>query len=83
MRNADTRESVFLTALTDHPDADPDSDFYLMRIRMQIQILASKQRLKPLKKCSKRLIFHTFWIVICIDADPDIDFYLMRIRIFI
>jgi hypothetical protein len=25
-----------------------------------------------LKKCSNRLIFHTFWLVICkIDADPD------------
>jgi len=36
-----------------HPDADldadPNSDFYMMRI--QIQILASKERLKPLKKC--------------------------------
>jgi hypothetical protein len=38
---------------------DPDSDLYLMRIRMQlftlmrirIQILASKKRLKPSKKC--------------------------------
>jgi hypothetical protein len=52
---------------TNHSDADlvadTDSDFYLMRIRMQIrirfftlmririQILASKLRLKPLKKC--------------------------------
>ncbi len=55
-------------------DADPDRDFYLirmririrlftmMRIRIRIQILASKKRLKPLKKCSNRLIFHTFRI---------------------
>ncbi len=42
----------------------------LMRIR--ISIPASKKRLKTLKKCSKWLIFHTFWLVIC---------KLMRIRI--
>jgi hypothetical protein len=65
-----------------HIDADPDSDFYLMRmrillltlmlIRILIQILASKKRLEPLKKCSNRLIVHTFWLVIC---------KMMRIRI--
>jgi hypothetical protein len=43
-----------------HPDADSESDFYLMRMRIRlfilmqmrirIQILASKERLKPLKK---------------------------------
>jgi hypothetical protein len=87
-----------------HLDADPESDFYLMRIRIRlfslirmririrIQILAST-RLKLWKKCSKRLIFHTFWLVICkfmrirfriqlnTDADPNPDFYLMRMRI--
>jgi hypothetical protein len=75
--------------LTYHPDADPDadpvSDFYLMRIRVRIRLftlmririwiqnLASKKRLKPLKKCSNRLICHTFWLFIC---------KLMRIRFF-
>ncbi len=34
---------------THHSDADSYSDFYLMRIR--IQILASKKRIKPSKKC--------------------------------
>ncbi len=35
-----------------HVNADPDADtdFYLMRIRNRIKILASKQRLKPMKK---------------------------------
>jgi hypothetical protein len=65
---------------------DPDSDFYLARI--WIHILASKYRLKPLKKCSNRLILYTFWLVICklmrtesayhFDADP--DFYLTWYR---
>jgi hypothetical protein len=27
---------------TYHPDADPDSDFLLMRMRIRIQIIASK-----------------------------------------
>ncbi len=35
--------------------------FTLMRIR----ILASKKRLRTLKKYSNRLIFHTFWLDIC------------------
>ncbi len=43
-----------------------------MRIRIRIQILVSKLRLKPLEKCQNRLIFNTFWLVIC---------KLMRIRI--
>ncbi len=61
--------------LTYHSDADPDSEFYLMLMLIpdsnpnfhliRIQILASKQRLKPLKTCSNRLIFHTFWLIIC------------------
>jgi hypothetical protein len=67
-----------------HFYSDPDSDFYLARI--WIHILASKYRLKPLKKCSNRLILYTFWLVICklmrswllLDTDP--DFYCMRIR---
>jgi hypothetical protein len=50
------------------PDVDPDSNFYLMRIR----ILASKKKAQLLTKCSNRLIFNTFWLVIC---------KLMRIRI--
>jgi hypothetical protein len=41
-------------------DADPDPD------------LASKKRLKTLKKCLNKRIFHTYWLVIC---------KLMRIRI--
>jgi hypothetical protein len=61
-----------------HIDADPDStyypdadsDFCLMRFRIRlftlmrtlIQILASKEMFKHLKKCSNRLIF---WLVIC------------------
>ncbi len=39
---------------------------------MLIRILASKYRIKTLKKCSNELIKHTFWLVIC---------KLMRIRI--
>jgi hypothetical protein len=48
------------------PDPDPEFNFMWMRIRIRlftlmrirIRILASKQRLKPLKKCSNRHI-HT------------------------
>ncbi len=42
-----------------------------MRIRillvtfMRIRILASKLRLKTMKKCSNRLLFHIFWLAIC------------------
>ncbi len=81
---------------TYHFDADPDldPDFYLMRmrIRMRIRILASNKRLKPWKKCSNRLLIHTF--LAChlqidadpdptyhFDADPDPDFYFMGMRI--
>ncbi len=73
-------------------NADPDPDFYLMRIGSTFHPdvdpssdLASKKRLIALKKHSNRLIFHTFWLVICklMRADPDHNFYLMRIRIFI
>jgi hypothetical protein len=66
---------------TFHPAVDPDPD------------PSFKKRLKPLKKCENRLIFHTFWRDICklmlirirfriqlfIDANP--DFYLMRMWI--
>ena len=45
---------------TFYPDADPDPD------------LSFQIRMKPLKKFSNRLIFHTFWFVIC---------KLMRIRV--
>jgi hypothetical protein len=60
-----------------YPAADPDSDFYLIRIRIS----------------AYRLIFYTFWLVTYLqmdvdpdpayhfDTDPDPDFYLMRIRI--
>jgi len=57
---------------TYHPDADPDLDFYLMRIRIfylaKIGIrnqMRTRIRPKPLVKGSNRLIFHTFWLVIC------------------
>ncbi len=41
-------------------------------MRFRIRILASKYRLNTLKKCSNRVLFHTFWLVIFnIDADPD------------
>ncbi len=32
-------------------DADPDPTFHTLRIQIRIQILASKKRLKALKKC--------------------------------
>ncbi len=48
--------------------ADPDPTVTLMNIR----ILLPNKKLKTLKKCSKRLVFHTFCLVIC---------KLMRIRI--
>jgi hypothetical protein len=32
-------------------DADPDPTFHTVRIQIRIQILASKKRLKALKKC--------------------------------
>ncbi len=69
---------------TFQPDADPDRSFQI--------------RLKPLKKCSNRLIFHIPYILVYhlqvdadpepvpayhFDADPDTNFYLMRIRILI
>jgi hypothetical protein len=44
--------------------------FTLMRIR--IQILDSKKTAQTLEKVLNRLIFHTFWLVIC---------KLVRIRI--
>ncbi len=68
--------------MTCHPDADPDagpdSDFYLMRMRIllftlmriRIQILANKYRLRPVKK----KYAHIPYIVAChlqIDAHPD------------
>ncbi len=49
--------------LTFHCDADPDPTFHSDAVR--IRILASKLKLNPLKKGSNRLIFHTFWLVIC------------------
>ncbi len=54
--------------------ASGSSTLTLMRIR--IRILASKERLKTFKKCSYRLLFHTFWLVIrkfiifCADPNP-------------
>jgi hypothetical protein len=69
---------------TFHPDADLDPD------------PGFKKRIKPLEKCSNRLIFHTFWLDMCkfmriqiqlinFDADPDADldpdFNLMRMLI--
>ncbi len=34
-------------------------------VQMRIRILSYKYRLTNLKKCSNRLIFHTFWLFIC------------------
>jgi hypothetical protein len=80
-----------------HFDADPDPDFYLMRMRIRIRlftlmririrILASKERLEPLKMCSNKL-FQAFWLThLQIDADPDPDpnpaYHFDRILIFI
>jgi hypothetical protein len=69
---------------TFHPDADPDPDpDPCFQIKAQ-----------TFEMCPNRLIFHTFWFVICklmriqarfriqlitLNADPDPDFYLMRI----
>jgi hypothetical protein len=44
------------------PGPDPDPIFTLIWIR----ILASKSKLKTLKKCSNRRMFRAFWLVICI-----------------
>jgi hypothetical protein len=64
---------------TFHPDVDPDPD---------LEILASKEKLKLLKKCSNRLIFHTFWLLICklwvfVEPDPAVlnQFGFLQIRI--
>jgi hypothetical protein len=64
--------------LTFRLDADPDPDpsFHIVQV------------LEPLKNCSNRLIFHTFWLVICKLMRIWIRFQiqpitLMRIRIFI
>ncbi len=55
-------------------NADPDPDFYLMRMRIGSDFSpwcgsvfrpSFQKRIKPLKKCSNRLIFHTFWLVVC------------------
>jgi|LakMenEpi03Aug12_release.lakeMendotaPanAssembly.Ray.scaffolds.fasta_scaffold2026278_1 hypothetical protein len=57
-----------------HLDANPDPD--------PNPTVASKYRLKTLKKCSNRLI-HIPYILHChlkIDADPDQTFNLMRIN---
>jgi hypothetical protein len=53
-------------------DADPDPDPTFHFYGFLIRILASKVRLKTLKKCSNKLIFHTLRLVI---------FKLMRILI--
>jgi hypothetical protein len=90
---------------TYHHDADPDSDFYfmrilirlftLMRIRSQIQILASKEGSKPWKSAQKGSYSIHFGLSSQIyedpdpayhfDADPvgdtDPDFYLMRMQL--
>jgi hypothetical protein len=55
-------------------------------MRIQIRILAFKQRLKTMKKCSNRLIFHALLLFICklmqIRIQIRIQFIiLMRIRI--
>jgi hypothetical protein len=79
-------------------DADSDSDFYFIRVRIffdagpdldptfhsdqdpdpSLQILAQTH-----EKCLNRLIFHTFWLVICkLMRIRILIFYLMQIRIF-
>jgi hypothetical protein len=78
---------------TYHHDADPDSDFYLMRIRIrlftlmrirsQIQILASKEMLKPLKSAQKGSYSIHFGLSSQIDEDPDPAYHLSRMRIWI
>ncbi len=57
--------------------------FTLMRFRIRVRILSYKYRLKTLKKCSNRFIFHTFWLHLRIDANPDqlISLTMIRIRI--
>jgi hypothetical protein len=60
------RASVADTA--SHFDADPDPTFHFDAVPDLDP--SFKKRLKTLKKGSNRLIFHTFWLVICkIDAD--------------
>jgi hypothetical protein len=56
-----------------HFDADPDTDptFHFDAVPDLCPALAAKLRLKTLKKCSNRLIYRTFWLVVC---------KLMRIR---
>jgi hypothetical protein len=74
------------------PDADPNSDFYLMRIRIRLFHPDADPDLEPSlqikvqtleKVCSNRIIFGYsihFGCHLQTDADPDPDFYLMRIR---
>jgi hypothetical protein len=86
---------------TYHPDADQDHDFHLMRMRILFDADPDltfnpdavpdpdpnfQIRRKPLKECSNRLIFSTFWFVICKMMRIRIRFQLitlMRIRILI
>ncbi len=90
---------------TCHPDADPDSVF-LFDADPDPTFLPDPDadpapypdpsyqiKTQTFENCSKRLIFHTFLLVICklmrirfriklnTDADPNPDFYLMRMRI--
>jgi hypothetical protein len=55
--------------------------FTLMTIRIWIQILASKKRLKSLNVIKFVHIPHILACHLHIGADPDPNFYLMRIRI--
>ncbi len=60
-----------------HFDADPDTDptFHFDAVPDLCPALAAKLRLKTLKKCSNRLTFCTFRLVICklIGIQPQTD----------
>jgi hypothetical protein len=60
-----------------HFDADPDPTFHFRADPdPSFQIKA-----KTLKKCSNRLIFYTFWLVICKLMRSGSSFTFIRIRI--
>jgi hypothetical protein len=84
------------TDSTYYPDADPDSDFYLMRIRMRIFILDPNPSFQIKAPTLEKMLKQTHIPYILnfhlqvdadpachfdADADPDPVFYLMRIFI--
>ncbi len=62
---------AWIVADPHHIDADPNPAFYFESGCGSGSLLPNKSS-KPWKKCSNRLMFRTFWLVIC---------KLMRIRI--